>query len=84
MCCERKDGLIEDNMARGDNLARRDVEAAIALVRAWVAKEHAGDRAGRELVGSSGRYVRIAQITKNPKICVGRLFVEGGGVVYGG
>ena len=54
-------------MYRDDYATRGEVETAITLMGGGISEEHAGGRARRQLVASSGGHIWVTEAPKNPK-----------------
>ena len=53
--------------SRDDYASSREVETAITLMGGGISEEHAGGRARRQLVASSGGHIWVTEAPKNPK-----------------
>ena len=62
-------------MSRDQDATRCEVKASVPLVVRGVTKEHTS-RAGRQLVRSSGRGVRVTRTPEDPKVVVARRGTE--------
>ena len=63
-------------MSGDQDAARGEVKASVPLVVRGVTKEHTTSRAGRQLVRSSGRGIRVTRTPEDPKVVVVRRGTE--------
>jgi hypothetical protein len=77
---KRKGVFVKNDMARGDNAARRHVKTAIAAMGGRVTEKNARGGARSEFVGGGGRLVWVAETTEDPKVGVRRSLVVENGV----
>ena len=61
--------LVKHNVSGDENPARSEVKASVPLVVSGVTKKHTS-RAGRQLVRSSGKDVRVTCTPEDPKVVV--------------
>jgi hypothetical protein len=69
---KRECEFVEDDVSRGNDAPGRQVETAIAAMRARVPEKHTCAGARRKLVRCGGGEVWIAQAAKNAEVHVGR------------
>jgi hypothetical protein len=83
----RKQCLIKNHMARGENSVGGKVQTTIAFVIAGLAKKDAMARVGGKLVRSGGGHVGVTCTTENTEVVIGRVRAEegeiGGAIIKG-